>query len=190
MKTRHFFMISLLLACIMSAGNMYGRSLPDIKVYGNLYWLLTEDGTLVIEGNGRMKEDPYLPFPWHSFKSKISSIVLSEGITMIADGAFYECTNLKAIIIPKSVKKIGGYAFGGCSKLTSITIPEGVQNIEESTFSCCFNLHSIDLPSSIKSIKTHAFNRCTSLKQINFPNGLRKIGFGAFYNCNSLLSQA
>ena len=43
------------------------------------------------------------------------SFTFPEGVTVISDGAFYECESLEQIVIPERVRKIGGEAFRNCS---------------------------------------------------------------------------
>lgn len=45
----------------------------------------------------------------------ITKCVIKEGISAIADYAFYRCKNLKDITIPSCIKNIGQYAFNLCS---------------------------------------------------------------------------
>lgn len=53
-------------------------------------------------------------------KSKLSEVVIPEGIELIDEYAFFQCTKLKTISIPQSVNKISAMAFTGCSGLKEI----------------------------------------------------------------------
>ena len=53
------------------------------------------------------------------------------GVTIIGNGAFANCAELKSATIPSSVKNIDSNAFANCGSLQSIVIPEGVESIEE-----------------------------------------------------------
>lgn len=57
------------------------------------------------------------------YKSRkdIVNVVIADGVTEIADRAFYGCSSIKSVVIPGSVTKIGRYAFSGCKSLTNIT---------------------------------------------------------------------
>ncbi|OYP62124.1 leucine-rich repeat domain-containing protein [Prevotella sp. P2-180] len=113
---------------------------------------------------------------------------ISNNITMIIEGAFYECSSLTSVSIPTSVTSIGSDAFAGCSGLTSITIPNSVVKIEEGTFSGCSNLSSVSISNSVTSIGENAFSHCRSLSSITIPNSVITIGYHAFWNCTSLTS--
>lgn len=80
-------------------------------------WTL-EDRTLVISGNGEMRDWYWFDrnIDWHNSKytKLIEKVVIEEGVTTIGD-----------------------YAFSECSSLTNIEIPEGVTSIEYSAFSEC-----------------------------------------------------
>ncbi len=90
-------------------------------------------------------------------KHEETSIVVKEGITSIAPGAFEGC-NLKSITIPNSVTSIGEFAFYLCSGLTSITIPNNVTSIGDYAFYACNGLTSITIPNSVTNIGKHAFD--------------------------------
>ena len=49
-----------------------------------------------------------------------TSMIISDGITLIGEGAFYNCTSLATITIPKSITNISPYAFYDCNSLSSI----------------------------------------------------------------------
>ena len=61
----------------------------------------------------------YKAFP----DSPITNLVLSVGITNIADNAFSYNTLLKSVTIPQSIERIQSYAFSGCDELKSVDIP-------------------------------------------------------------------
>ena len=63
------------------------------------------------------------------YDSKEGVIVLKDGVTEIANGAFMKCSGLKSIIIPDSVTKIGYAAFYCCEGLTSLVLPDSVTEI-------------------------------------------------------------
>lgn len=58
----------------------------------------------------------------HTFSgcSKLSSIVIPDGVTSIQSGAFFNCTKLTSITIPGSVTSIGSKVFDGCTSLNDI----------------------------------------------------------------------
>ena len=67
-----------------------------------------------------------------------SAITIPEGVTCIADSAFYLCTNIPSITLPQTITQIGSYAFSNCLLLTSITIPKNVTKIGSFAFNYCY----------------------------------------------------
>ena len=62
-------------------------------------------------------------------QTTIKEIILSKGIEIIDNLAFYWSTGLEKITIPDSIKVIGDDAFSNCDSLTEITIPSSVQTV-------------------------------------------------------------
>ena len=140
-----------------------------------------------------------------------TSIVVKEGITSIAPGAFIGC-NLKSITIPNSVTSIGKLAFYFCYGLTSITIPNSVTNIGNQAFdetpwydnqpdgviyinSVLYKYKgnmlkgtSIVVKKGIASISPYAFYGCSGLKSITMPKSVTKIGKHIIERCSDLLA--
>ena len=96
-----------------------------------------------------------------------TTIILKEGTTGIASGAFCYCKNLSAVTIPSSIKRINRDAFRECTGLTSATLPANLESIGACAFFDCTGLTSITLPKSLNSIEYGAFLYCTNLVSIS-----------------------
>lgn len=143
------------------------------------------------------------------YESKLSQIIMPEGLVKIGEHAFYASQNLTSINLPSTVTEIGSYAFAqcrsltnlslsssllllgaysfeGCTSLNGITIPEGVTNIPKKCFNKCNNLTYADLPGHLIKIEEEAFRDCKRLTQINLPNSLKEIESYTFQSCENL----
>ena len=107
-------------------------------------------------------------------------------ITVIASGAFMNCTVVTSVIVPGSVTSIETNAFRACSALSEINIPENVEVIGDYAFRSCYDLENVDLPDSVSAIGVEAFGSCTKLGGINVGGGVKEIGDFAFIGCGSL----
>ncbi|KAK8838546.1 hypothetical protein M9Y10_033175 [Tritrichomonas musculus] len=116
----------------------------------------------------------------------VTFLEIPNGVTEIANCAFFDCTSLKEVIIPSSVKKIGCYAFFRCTSLKSIFVPSSVQAIGKCAFSCCMSLKKFRIPSSIKVIDSFVFDGCSSLEEVVIPEGVTAICLCAFSYCTNL----
>ena len=120
--------------------------------------------------------------------TKLSSVSIPDGITIIDNSAFYGCSRLTTVTIPNSVKIIGSSAFKNCSGLTSFVIPDSVTSIGSSAFAGCSGLIAITFPKSVTSIGGSAFYGCSGLTSITIPDNVLTVGSGAFMNCSNLTS--
>lgn len=96
-----------------------------------------------------------------------TSYVIPDGVTTIADGAFYNCQYLQDITVPSSVTSIGVEAF--CSEtIKTVTISENVSglSIDKEAF-LWSSIKSIDIPAGVTNIEESAFRECYSLSSIN-----------------------
>ena len=139
----------------------------------NIEWkLYTDDGTLVIAGNGDMygiheNSTNVSASPWAEHQSEIKKVVFNGNITSIGDRLFEYNTSIESITLPSTIKKIGVRAFAECTNLKSVYIPDGIARIWECAFYKCTNLENVDLNSnSIIYIYQYAFDSCNSLKNI------------------------
>lgn len=153
------------------------------------------DGKEVIGiGSGAFRED-----------SKVTEVVIADGITYVSENVFLNCYNLKTIDIPESVKTIGTNTFTGteweyqifkdkdevvvndilCAVNKdegSYIVPDGVVTIASGVFYNKTGITSVDIPDSVEEIGTYAFSGCTGIEKIELPSGLKRIGYGAFAN--------
>lgn len=98
---------------------------------GDCTWTLDDNGTLTIGGGKKLGfyYDNWNGQPWYSFRYKIKSVVIEEGVTFTGCRAFFDCYNLTSVSLPTSLENIGGFTFERCSRLNNLTIPEKVENI-------------------------------------------------------------
>lgn len=85
--------------------------------------------------------------------TNLSSITLStNNITSIRPYTFSGCSKLSSIVIPDGVTSIQLGAFSNCTKLTSITIPGSVTSIGEHVFTGCTSLNDIRYSGTSESV--------------------------------------
>ena len=134
---------------------------------------------------------------------------LPEGISVIEERAFYQCSGIKEIVFPKSLRVIEPEAFMGCTGIKEVILSEGVTSIWDSAFEGCIGIKSVSIPSTVsglgegtfkgckrlegivvpkkvKEIPDECFRDCTSLKNLSLPTELDLVGKQAFYNCKNL----
>lgn len=141
--------------------------------------------TLTIRGEGAMYGYSSSTVPWNAQKSKITSVVIGNGVTSIGNNAFEDCSALKKLDIPQSVTEIGSKAFRGCSALTSLALPQTVNRIGNTAFQGCSNLETINIPSGVKLIEHDTFHGCEKLNDVTIPAGVTLIGYCAFEACKA-----
>jgi len=89
-------------------------------------------------------------------KGKITSVVMPNGLTTLADGAFKLCTSLNNVGWSTALTSIGNGAFYNTG-FTSITIPEGVTSIGSQAFAFCKSLGSITFPATLETVGTEDY---------------------------------
>ena len=173
----------------------------------NLEWEYA-DGKLTITGTGAMEFGDE-GRPWYDFKDEIVSVSIGEGVTTIANSAFFNCKNLTSaelsegltiiendafencslltdVTFPSTLTEFGEFAFNNCRSLTKIVIPEGVTKLGFEAFGNCEALESVTIPKTVTSMGAHAFFYCKSLKNATIPEGVKTLQSNTFYDCESL----
>lgn len=108
----------------------------------------------------------------------ITTLIIPNGVTVISDSVFRNCSGLTSVTIPNSVKMIRLHTFDGCTGLTSITIPNSVTHIFDYAFHGCTGLMSIVIPDSVTRIGDYSFHNTAWYE--NQPNGLIYAGKVAY----------
>ena len=120
----------------------------------NLTWSLSKSvlNISLTDPTGENKTMPtvaaYDSYPWHTYQSYITSVVIGNGITNVANYAF------------------GGTQSDNYSTVTTVTLPASVTSIGEYAFAYCgatFNLDNIITQVGASNIGTSAFNQVAKL---------------------------
>ncbi len=125
--------------------------MTDLITTDNLKWRI-ESGILYVEaaGEGDMKDyvrDNACFSPWYQDRHKITEALISDGVTSIGAGAFYDCYKMERVTIPESVRSIGFQAFHNCENLKKLTMPSHLESVGDYAFTFCTSLKSITFTS-------------------------------------------
>ena len=140
-----------------------------------------------------------------------TEVIVPEGVTEIAGGAFFECENVTTVTIPDSVTTIGEGAFEDCTNLDTINLNISKQctglDITVVKYTKWYKENTDDLiilgtrlleyrgkdpeitiPDNVTEISRYAFNDCKFLTSVTIPDSVNKIGRSAFSGCRNLTS--
>jgi len=118
-------------------------------------------------------------------KSRGNLLVIPEGVTEIADSAFWVgplsegraatfLEKLTALVLPSTLKRIGDSAFSNCGDIGELVLPEGLEYIGN----CAFfdvKIKRAVIPSTVKEIGSSAFDG-SHLEEMVIKEGVRKMG--------------
>lgn len=139
-----------------------------------------------------------------SSDSRLTDLVIPEGVEEIDDGAFLYCPTLTSVSLPKSLKKLGSGVFHLDSSIKKIKVAHDSEyfltenNILYSkdkkslyVYPAGLNFTSFDLPKEVERIENYAFYGNKVLTAITIPanSELKVIGFrslAAITNLNNL----
>lgn len=144
-----------------------GYKLMDIfKIKGqcgdSLFYYISQDDTLVIEGTGEMYDFEKGNSPWNSYIGVITEIKL-----------------------PSKLTSIGNFAFEGMELVTKVDIPDAVKSIGIGAFIDCVNLYTFDLK-NVADMGGGDFSGCTSLETITLNSNF-KITNGVLFDAQGTL---
>ena len=194
-------LILCVVLCLALPVSAVGGSISDCDAVWSY-----EDGVLTISGQGRMLSYPTKP--WGNYISEITTIVVEDGITSIADTAFsghsavtkvviadsvteigdrvfYRCTSLSDVKLSANLTSLGASAFSGCTSLTGITLPDSLTTLSNSLFADCSALTRVDFPANVTVLEDSVFGGC-GFTELTLPEGITSLGKNCFASCRSL----
>lgn len=127
-----------------------------------------------------------------------NTVVLPEGVRLIAGGAFSDVTNITSISLPASVENIGDYAFSGCvgineycvsSDNVAYKVANGLLVSEDGkTLVGAINASFVNVPYGVERIPDHMFRYYDLVKSVEIPSTVKIIERDAFYGCSRMES--
>ena len=195
-KIKKFIVLTLVsLICVQTAlcvsaqgTNVYAANIAGGTCGDDVTWVLSEDGTMTIEGTGPMATVGFWNSPvWNDYDSQIKKVVIKKGVTTVQNKGFEGCSNLTKVTLPSTITSIEGGAFNGCTSLSSITIPKKVTNIGDNAFRNCKSLKKLELPNGLKRIGMQGFAGC-GLTSVNVPPTITSLGGYSFEDCDNLVT--
>lgn len=92
-----------------------------------------------------------------AYRGTAESVVIPEGITLIAAEAFMNHNEIKSVTLPESLLIIGEGAFEGCISLAEVSPGTQLVKIKDRAFAGC-PLSTLTLPSSLSEIGLKVFD--------------------------------
>lgn len=196
---------------------------PDVVEYdrytdGDFVYTIIDNKAMIIGYTGNKDGEIIIPSKLGGYDvkiieggfaySKITSVIVPEGVEEIRDYAFKECKKLTNVVLPESLKYnessayrnpfdissyisagywenglfyIGKHLIGcGEDATGDIVIKPGTLTIAGSAFWDNDSITSVTIPNSIKGIGVCAFSNCDNLKSITIADGVEGICSEAF----------
>lgn len=139
---------------------------------------------------------------------ELTTVDCNENLSILHNGAFKGCKNLKtvnfndklshigaecfrqtgleSVELPSYMRSIVDHAFADCSALNEIKFNDGLLFIGDNAFFHCSNLTSIDIPDSCAILDNGAFSECNKVRHYNLGK-VSKIGSYCFYDNRSIV---
>ena len=135
--------------------------------------------------------------------SRLTSIIIPDGVTSIGDSAFYGCSSLTSVTIGNNVTTIGDKAFYNCASLKDVYASDievwckiKFSSSTSNPMAYAANLYlnnkpipnDIVIPDGITCIGSYIFYGLSNITSVEIPNTVTSIGKYAFYDCEALSS--
>ena len=120
---------------------------------------------------------------------QVTKVVFLLNTTKVGLGVCYKASNLVVVDIPEGITIIGEASFMQCSSLEEIKFPKSLTSISSNgSFAYCSSLEQVDLlHTNVQELGEKAFWYCTSLREMKVPDSLQNFGYSVFYNCSKLV---
>lgn len=144
----------------------------------------TASKTIVISGEGPMKDYADLEPEWFKYYNEAEKVVIGDDVTSIGSGAFMWFSKLTEVKLGESVEFIGKAAFSNCESLRTVNFPQSLKYVGEVAFNNDL-LHSengFTFPEGMLYIGEEAFRSAFKENTVFIPASVLIIDKGAFTN--------
>ncbi len=127
--------------------------------------------------------------------ASLKTVTISDGITFVGTGGFYQCASLETIHVPHSVSVVFNYAFGDTDARYELTNKIATVKKETRHLEFCeirwghFGkgiTGSVIIDEGVTALCDSAFAYCNNLISITLPESLTRIDSWAFAECENL----
>ena len=175
MKKKLFICIFAVAAAVITLCALSLSSSAENRMYDGCFSYIVKDGKAQLAGVvGEYPANLTVPSKANGYP-----------VTSVKKSAFANKTRIASVVFSEGIVEIGDYAFSGCTSLTEVRLPKSAVKIGRGVFRGCESLKSVDLP-PVSEIYTATFERCASLKSVSIPKTVKKVSWDAFKGCNSL----
>ena len=190
---------------VTEAFEVSGKDAAITEIHHNDLWLnkyLTNETHIILDGKYKFIND----FCFEYCKN-LKSVILSEGIIRICEGAFSKTESLVEVKFPSSLQHIGIGAFRNCHNLRTVYFSNDRTNINPTAFEGTAwmqqfdkdfvivnsqllkyqgNAENVIIPEGVIDISHNAFEDNNTLRAVVFPSTLKTVGVYSFANCTNL----
>ena len=148
----------------------------DGVLTNGVVWLCVTngEGTVTVTGADPTEGDMVMPETLDGYR-----------VTEVGGNAFANFTKLTSMVIADGVTNIGANAFAACHSLSSVVLPDGLIAIRQDAFAET-GLTDVRIPDSVKIIWGGAFHDCGVLTNAWLGTGIGVVGSDAFDGCPAL----
>ena len=138
----------------------------------SVQWALYDNGDFYLLGSGAVPDYSSASYaPWYSYRSRITSLVVSDGITGIGSNAFRD-SGLESVSFGKASLSLGNYSFANCAFLKTIDFGSGTITPGKCVFEYCTALTTVSVPANVTMVGSYSgigsgyrmFGGCTGLQ--------------------------
>lgn len=149
------------------------------------YEFNTATKTLVISGEGPMREYIQTVPEWAIYSDMAEKVVIGDKITAVGAGAFWGFSVLKEVEFADTVEYIGEDAFDNCQMLWTINFPANLKYVGAYAFNNTL-LHSDSgfiFPEGLLYIGNCSFSSAFKESYVSIPSTMVGMGIDALSNC-------
>jgi hypothetical protein len=100
-----------------------------------------------------------------------ASVEIPEGVTVVAERAFMNHTEIEKVTFPRSLTTLKSGAFYGCTALAEIKFSDALNFIGDAAFGECRALTELTIPASVGYIHSEAFYDTSALAAVHVEEG-------------------